>query len=380
MFVSVTFPIADFRGLTSDQCGRLDRPHWGSADPRAAFARGFGSIHTRNKSGSGFVGENYYADCNKLIKYPSQIFLTPAPSLHRKFLLYPVYRRFFFDGQVSGRFEFGFRLNEGTIDQVSLLYPGTEYDILEIARPVLMKDVIVNLLDGRSDEIPLFQASALLRDGYIMSSTQQKSLSVHDVASIGTTYVNVGTPFVFIRASAETPICAIRQRRNLILRSDFSLFQTRSGVRGRNFDTVVITSRHDESAETPRERLARLFYTQIRSLTFAHSHYLTQVGEGKIGVSSHLAPSIGAMIERIKGLMPLDGNTRDQTTCDDLRAILENADIDVNLLAREIEDCLRPNRYLKLAARIFGYFDRKADKMIEAAASTATKQMLSSGP
>lgn len=38
----------------------------GEHDPQAHFARGFGSIHTRTKSGEGFIGENYYADCENL--------------------------------------------------------------------------------------------------------------------------------------------------------------------------------------------------------------------------------------------------------------------------------------------------------------------------
>ena len=197
MFVSVVFPVADFRGLASDRCGRLDRPSWGSAHPRASFSRGFGAIHTRNKSGNRFVGEDYYADCNNLVKYPSQTFLTPLSQSSRKILLYPLYRRFFFDGQVSGRFEFGFRLNEATVEEIHETHPDMEYEISAVAKAVLLKNVIVSLLDGRSSEIPLYQASELLRDGYIMSSTKQKERAVHDLSSVGSRYVTVGNPFVF---------------------------------------------------------------------------------------------------------------------------------------------------------------------------------------
>ena len=102
MFVSVVFPVADFRGLASGRCGRLDRPSWGSADPRASFARGFGAIHTRNKSGNRFVGEDYYADCNNLVKYPSQTFLTPLSQSSRKILLYPLYWRSFLTVRFPG--------------------------------------------------------------------------------------------------------------------------------------------------------------------------------------------------------------------------------------------------------------------------------------
>lgn len=141
MFISITFPIADFRGLHNDNAGRLDRPYWGSADPRADFARGFGAIHTRTKSGNGFIGENYYADCNNLVKYPSQLFLKPLRNHTRRVVTYPIYRRFYFDGQFSGRFEFGFRPNEASICEIGRLMPSAEYDVVAISKQILTRDI-----------------------------------------------------------------------------------------------------------------------------------------------------------------------------------------------------------------------------------------------
>jgi hypothetical protein len=119
MYFAVVFPLADFRSLHRENAGRLERPAWGQTDPRAEFARGFGKIHTRTKSAAGYSGENYYADCDNVVKYPSQYFLHPIPGLLRSILAYPVYRRFYFDGQMSGRFELGFRLNEGSIYEIA---------------------------------------------------------------------------------------------------------------------------------------------------------------------------------------------------------------------------------------------------------------------
>ncbi len=119
MYFSVVFPLADFRSLHRDSAGRLRRPAWGQTNPMAEFARGFGKIHTRTKSGAGYAGENYYADCDNAVKYPSQYFLKPIPGLKRSILAYPIYRRFYFDGQMAGRFELGFRLNEGSIHEIA---------------------------------------------------------------------------------------------------------------------------------------------------------------------------------------------------------------------------------------------------------------------
>ena len=86
------------------------------------------------------------------------------------------------------------------------------------------------------------------------------------------------------------------------------------------------------------------------------------------------------MIERIKTLVPVADDLTDQQTCRDLGSILANIDIDVDQLAEEIEQRVRPKKFLNTISQVFGYFDKKADKAIEAAASTATKQILTAGP
>jgi len=82
------------------------------------------------------------------------------------------------------------------------------------------------------------------------------------------------------------------------------------------------------------------------------------------------------MIERIKGLVPVVGDSRDAETCKELRNILDNTDVNVDQLSSEIKQRLKPRRTLNMLSWVFSYFDRKADKAIEAAAITATKQLL----
>lgn len=180
-----------------------------------------------------------------------------------------------------------------------------------------------------------------LRDGYIMSSTKGRSLKVYDIESVGASYVNVGSPFAFIRSSSATRVSRLKQKRDLIDSKNTQLFITRSGVHNQNFDTVVLSSASDLDSESPLERLARLFYCQIRALTFAHSFYLRQVDDGKIAGSNRLEPAIEALIERIKGLSPIEGSAHDRDTCEALRKILENADINTSALAKEIERRLK---------------------------------------
>lgn len=379
MFISVTFPFADYRGLHKENAGRLERPCWGNADPRASFAKGFGSIHTRMKSSNGFSGENYYADCNNIIKYPSQIFVQPLINKNRAILVYPVYRRFFFDGQISGRYELGFRLNEDSIYDIEKWEEKTEYDIIAISKKILESEMNIKLLDGRIFFHSFYKSMAALRDGYILSSTQNNRMKAYDVESIGSTYVSVGSPFIFIRSSPRTEISKVKQKRNIVDSGDTSLFLARSGVHGQHFDIVVMPSKGDLDAEAPNERLIRLFYTQIRTLTFAHSYYLKQVDAKKLAISNCLEPAVEALIERLKNLAPVNGDAHDRDTCDAMRKIIHNMDIDPLGLAKEIEKRLKKGRVRKQLSRFFKYFDDKADKAIEAAASAATKHLLNGG-
>lgn len=236
MFIAVVFPLADFRDLHPAGAGRLERPRWGEANPQAEFARGFGAIHIRTKSGNGFVGESYYADCNKAIKYPRQIFLGVDQGQKEKILAYPVYRRLYFDGKMSGRIELGFRLNEGTVNYFEDMAAFNKkdrlaYDVSGIAKQILDKEIRIHLLDGRTILNIPSRATESLRDAYILSTTKNSSSHQYDMVSVGSQYVSVGMPFVVIRSGSETPLGPVRQKRSLLDR-EFKMFLTRSGTQG----------------------------------------------------------------------------------------------------------------------------------------------------
>lgn len=380
MYFSVVFPIADFRSLHNENAGRLERPAWGQTDPRAEFARGFGAIHTRTKSGSGYAGENYYADCENLIKYPSQIFLNPISGSKRSILAYPIYRRFYYDGTMAGRFELGFRLNEGTIHEIARSEGRLEYCTTELAAKLLQSDLRLELLDGRKLTQSFAEATKALRDGWLLSSTKNKALNTFDIASVGSRYVGVGAPFVFIRAGQETKLEAVRQKRELLRNDGLELFLVRSGVHGQSFDVAVIPSVVSLTEETSRERLARLFYTQIRVLSYAHSFYLRQVAAGKISGPRSLEPAIQALLDRLSALHPVEGNQADDLACHEMSEILRRADLSPAQLAAEIDQIVKPGFISRWFGGIFGYADKKVDIAIGAAAGTATTHLLSSGP
>ncbi|MEH2679627.1 hypothetical protein GFM11_33460 [Rhizobium leguminosarum bv. viciae] len=380
MFISVTFPVADFRVLHREQAGRLKIPAWGSSDPRAKFARGFGGIHTRTKSGDGFIGENYYADCQNFIRYPNLKFIEPLHNRKRPVLAYPIYRRFFFDGMFAGRFELGFRLNEASLREIRVYSEMREqpvlFDPVAISRQMLESDISLHLLDDRVEVCPSVQSQSYLRDGYLLSSTRSDALSEYDIATVGSRYVGVGAPFVVIRAASETPLLRQKRMRPLLERHDMEAFAIPSGVDQQNFDTIVIKSLSTLNAETAHERLVRLVYTQLRTLLFAHKFYLDGHDDGTMPKSSGLQQAISVMLDRMKALAPLEGDRHDAETCAMMAEIVKRFDVDLAKLADEVASHLKPSWFRRNVGRIFGYLDKKGDIAIEAASTAATQKLL----
>ncbi|MGR9319161.1 hypothetical protein ACU8LZ_22320 [Rhizobium leguminosarum] len=380
MFISITFPIADFRVLHKEQAGRLKIPAWGSSDPRAKFARGFGGIHTRTKSGDGFIGENYYADCQNFIRYPGLKFIEPLQNRKRPVLAYPIYRRFFFDGMFAGRFELGFRLNEASLWEIRVLSETRKqpvlYDPVAISKQMLESEVSLHLLDDRVEVCPSVKSQSYLRDGYLLSSTRSDALSEYDIATVGSRYVGVGAPFVVIRAAAETPLSHQKRMRPLLARNNMEAFAIPSGADQQNFDTVVIKSPSALNAETADERLVRLVYTQLRTLLFAHKFYLDGHDDGTMPKSGGLQRAISAMLDRMKALTPLEGDRHDAETCAMMAQIVKRFDVDLSRLAEELSNHLKPSWFRRNVGRIFGYLDKKGDIAIEAASTAATQKLL----
>lgn len=382
MFISVIFPLVDFRGLHPARAGRLEKPKWGEQDPQAKFSRGFGSIQYRNKSGNGFIGENYYSDCENLIKYPNQTFVSALLQRERPILAYPIYRRFFFDGRMSGRFEFGFRLNEASIFEVENLSNAKglkySYSAEKAVSQILQKEVSIHLLDGRIENCPLLRSSTALRDAYLISSTKNSMIKQYDIKSTGQNYVSVGKPYTFLRSGYEAPL-SISKSSRILYSGNFRFLGARSGLQERQIDTAIIASNESINEETAEERFARLFYTQIRALAFGHSFFMRQIDAGVFPNNSPLVPSITEMTERLKNLIPIEESDHDAEVCRKMKKIVENSDIDPTRMAAEIESRLKR----RLLPRAWGWLartaDRKSDVAIEAAASTATKHILTGG-
>lgn len=294
--------------------------------------------------------------------------------------MYPIYRRFFFDGDFCGRFELGFRLNYPTIDHINAEaeYRGLRvlYDPVEIAHQVMRTALELHLLDGRVIGTEACKSVELLRDGYLLSSTKTSALHQHNVAEVGSKYVSVGKPFVVIRSNPETPAADVKHRRDVFRKPEIRAFLLSSGIPNQRFDTLFIDSPELWNEETARERLTRIVYTQMRVLLYVYSVYLDRVESGEISGRSLLTKAIAGLVTRIETLLPIPENSEDQLTCELMRELIGKLDINPSALAIEIEKTLQVGWLRRNVGKVFGFVDRKSDVAIEAAASTITETML----
>ena len=379
MYIALTFPLVDLRSLHPHKLGRLEKPRWGDSDPLAQFARGFGAIHFRNKSSIGYSGENFYADCNRLIRYPQQHFISSLAHIERETLFYPIYRRFYFDGRFSGRFELAFRMNEASIWEINQRHDSAPHNAVKISRLFQESPLEIDLLDGRKILTNFLDAVEFMRDGYLMSTTKSSKNSEYPISESSQEYVKVGVSFVTIRSSPDTPLLDISRKRVLISKKETMIFLSRSGVPSQYFDTLIIASSAAYNAELPCERIARLIYNQVRCIVFAQAFYCSQIDNGKLPPSDQLQPAISAMLRRIQDMRPAEGDEHDAAVCKAAAEILAKADVNPGRLAQEINSRLKIIQPTGPLGRLLNYFDKKLDVAIGAAAAAATKEVLRGG-
>ena len=374
MFFAVIFPLADFRYLHKDTFGRLERPAWGNVDPKAKFARGFGPIHRRTKSGLGFAGEEFYADCDRLVRFPDQLKVRPFLGEQETIPVYPIFRRFYFDGIFSGKFEFGFRMDEQLISHYAELSSSLIYSPENSVCQLLDRPTRVTSLDGRTMDMPLSKTSSMLRDAYLSSSTASKFSKQYPV-NMGRSVVSVEKPFVFVRTSNSTEISDNDRRRPLLSEPFPRTYLSRSKPSLQNFDTVLQPSTYGLEDETNNERAIRLVYCQFRMIITAYSFYTNQRNTEMPENSGDLGRAVKALLERISEFSSV-GNEGETFASNAKTAILQAESIDFEKIALEIQATIEPRWWSRYLGPLTRFLDKKADVAIEAFASAATSHAL----
>jgi len=198
MFASVHFPIVDTRSFLSDS-GRLSKPLWPIPSPDIEFVRSFGPVRHRPLGGMpGWIGEGEICDASNALRCEHSL-RTQANNLSPSLPLRIVFRRFYFDGLASGKFEIGFATNP---KYRSLHLNGDT--VSGIITRLLNLPVRIPIPGSTDDKCVLIDAGPHIAASYLTATTK-----VSHYTETHQTWVRCGTPLVFLESSPfealETP-------------------------------------------------------------------------------------------------------------------------------------------------------------------------------
>ena len=274
MFIIAQLPLVDLRPMIPGELGRLQVPDWKADDPGEAFIRGFGSMSARNQSAYGLLGERAFADFNQAVRFNDKIFLKDE-GWPRAVVLQPRFRRLYYDGQLSGRFEFGFVVPDE--DEVTLFGASDSlaYDPSCVARRVRDIPLIIRSADGLARSALLHSCGEALGLAYIAATTSTAGTREYPPGETYGQFVLVGSPIVHIRVSANRPVVRSRDERQIVGVPSNQLFITSPASTSERNTVVVQVSPEGALEETGRERATRVLFSHLNSLIHAHSHFIS---------------------------------------------------------------------------------------------------------
>jgi hypothetical protein len=290
MFVVAQLPVSDLRGLVPGEMARLRKPNWDAVDPGALFMRGFGPIATRNASSLGMAGEHFFADFDRTAIFKSRLANLPIE-------LKPWFRRFYFDGQIAGRFEFGFMsVDIRTGDDIPV-------DPSEIADAIAELELEISIADTIPLRTSLAESGEPLGLALLAATTERSRLSEFPIAETYGLQLEIGDPTFHIRlVPGEAASSGRDSRRDT--EEQFGLWVTSSGkVRRQN--VIVQRSEYGTLDEPSPERAVRVIFAHLNSFIFALSHLVRTREVAGARIDEELARSVvPKLVERLSSYSP----------------------------------------------------------------------------
>jgi len=319
MFIIVQIPFADLRPIIVGERGRLAIPNWAADEPKG-FVRGFGKISPRNSSSLGLVGESRFADMGNAIRFPQQIDYGEVGWAYTLDIV-PWFRRLYFDGHISGRFEIGFLIpefyEELVFDRSEMVAP---IKPALLAQKILTTNVQVNSVDGSKQTMPLARCAKTLGLAYLAATTSNAGIMSFPIEDTMNSVFFVGDPFLTIRVDSGRPISDERDRRYLTSHNEPPLFITSArGANARN-NVLVQTSDKGTREETAQERITRVLFSHLNSLIFSYAK-LQEIGPSVAGKSNRdiLRKAVATMIDRLAKFKQDDNEEKDPSLTEGLQ-------------------------------------------------------------
>ena len=272
------------------------------------FVRGFGKISARNGSGLGLGGEDSFADVNNALRIERVEFRQSEWNRPLPIALW--FRRFYYDGQIAGRFEIGFMVPE---DDLLARFKDQAVEPSSIAQAILSTNVLVRSVDGSTRAATLANCSDALGLAYVASTTRNDALSEFPIAETYGLEVCVGKPNLHIRVPSALQIQTSRDRRYLNAGGDPEFFITSArGSQIRN-NVFVQASGQKVQEESASERITRVLFAHLNSILFAHSHFVkTGQSIGDFNARNVLRHVVTRMIDRFSRFAQVDGTVADK--------------------------------------------------------------------
>lgn len=311
MFGLLQLPFADLRCLTEDRFNRVPRPDWDADVPGECFVRGFGKMSSRNATGYGLMGERAYVEFDHAVAFPT-------PVRHRQegwpneipLLLW--FRRMYFDGDIAGRFEFGFMADpeiERAFFETSL---ELRYDLARVGRTINEAKVEVRSPDGSRTESRLDRCGTALGRALLTATSTMVGLKTYPPADLEGRFLALGPSIVHLRVPAARPVVETDDRRIILEAGDDRLFITSAAGSARRNTVTVQISPTTSRREPPAERARRVLFAHLNAMLFAYSH-LVSVADPK-EIARHrlgLRDLTEKMLKRFESLKPDPDNAHD---------------------------------------------------------------------
>lgn len=368
MFVLLQMPFVDLRGLQKDALGRCRQPDWRSDDPGLCFIRNFGGMMTRNAKSYGLVGERAYVEFEHALAFPHEGRHSQDGWSHP--LPLPLwFRRLYFDGDISGRFEVGFKLSGEFLKSV-----GAVCDLSLLARSICDIPVEVRSPDGTRTQSSLEHCGQTLGLSYLVATTLHSKRNEHLASEMIGKHLKVGAPAVYIRATADTPITIPEDRGDIANSEGDHFFLTSiAKAQRRNTLMVQISNPRWSEKEPPQQRARRVLFSHLNSVLHAND-FLSGAMDTK-AIAAHrvsLKQLTARAIDRFSKLNMTGPETRgDDGVADALKLFAyENAgriDEVVEKLEKLAKDASAPSRIERVGAWVKGWSEFVTETTIKAA-------------
>jgi hypothetical protein len=306
MFILVEIPFVDHRPRLKSQMGRVPAPDWKADDPGRAFIRGFGKVARRNADAYGLLGERYFADFNNAVRLrkPLSLCQTGWPTRLYAELRF---RRLYYDGEMAGRFEFGFLIKDDDELKLDLAIKGIVFDPRQIAAAALASPIGVIVPDCEEQAATIQGCAKLLGEAYLAATTIKSQLNSFPPAELYGTAVALGPPLVQIRIAngLQTDVARDMTKAEGTDGAVYFTSAAKSDVRN---NVIVRLSKDASDKETAEERAVRVLFAHLHALIYAQGQFVKVEKVLDIGGRQPLRDAVAAMLKRLEDFTPIDPN------------------------------------------------------------------------